>query len=59
MNQTDFAKQLGMSYRNYQEKIQGDQPNWKLSELIKLTEIEKDVDVEFEEQLYRVNIRKL
>ena len=59
MNQTDFAKRLGMSYRNYQEKIQGDQPNWKLSELIKLTEIEKDVDVEFEEQLYRVNIRKL
>lgn len=59
MNQTDFAKKLGMSYRNYQEKIQGDQPNWKLSELIKLTEIEEDVDVEFEEQLYRVNIRKL
>lgn len=59
MSQTRFANHIGMSYRNYQERMAGDQPDWKISQLIRISEIENKIDVDYEGKTYRVEINKL
>ena len=38
MNQTEFAKAIGSSFRTYLGRLSGSQPNWQLSEIIKAAE---------------------
>lgn len=34
LNQTDFATKIGTSFRTYQSRLKGNQPNWLLNEII-------------------------
>ena len=44
MNQHEFAEKIGMKYRTYQDRIHGKKEDWRLSELIALSELGKSVE---------------
>lgn len=39
MNQTNFAEKIGCTFRTYQGRITGYQPDWKLEEIIKASQM--------------------
>lgn len=59
-SQTEFANSFGLSYRSYQERLTHKQPNWKLSELIGITNYnEGQLEVEYDGITYNITINKL
>lgn len=59
LTQLEFSQQLGISKRLYNYKISGE-TEWKISELIKLTELCKDdIAIKHGGDTYSINIKKL
>lgn len=57
-NQTEFSQKIGLSRRTYNARLMQEQ-DWKLQELIKLTEIEQNkVKIQSGSDYYIVSIEK-
>lgn len=41
ISQTEFANNIGMSFRSYQERLQGKRKEWKFLEIAKASEYNK------------------
>ena len=58
LSQTDFAKEIGMSYRSYQERITGERPKWLVSEIVKASLFNKGkILVDIDGREYAVSIK--
>lgn len=55
MNQSQFAKEIGLPRRTYLARLSGDQPRWRLEELIKASNHNKGcISVSIEGKLYDI-----
>lgn len=58
LSQTEFAKEIGMSYRSYQERLTGERPKWLASEIIKASLFNKGkILVDIDGKQYTVTIK--
>lgn len=60
-NQTDWAQLIGSTFRTYLARLQGTQPKWQLSEIIKATEYTKDgkVRINILGATYDITVKKV
>ena len=59
LNQTDFAKSIGTSYRSYQERLTKKQ-EWKFKEIAKAAAYNKNqVKVDTDEGVYEATIKRV
>lgn len=50
---------IGMSYRNYQERLQGKLPDWRISQLIEASKLNKGkLKIELNNEIYNIDIHK-
>lgn len=60
LNQTDFANSIGLSFRSYQERLQGKRKEWKFSEIAKASSYNKNkIRVETEDGVYEATINRV
>lgn len=58
LSQTDFAKEIGMSYRSYQERLTGERPKWLVSEIVKASQFNNGkILVDIDGREYAVSIK--
>lgn len=58
LTQTQFANEIGMSFRSYQERLKGDRPKWFASEIIKASQFNNgEILVEMDGKTYQVKIK--
>ena len=61
-NQHQFAERIGMSFRTYQDRVQGKKPDWRLSELVEICKIaaehNDELCITIGGKSYIVNIRE-
>lgn len=53
LNQTDFAREIGLPYRSYQERLSKERPNWKFTEIVKASQFNNGkIRVETDDGVY-------
>lgn len=60
MNQTEFAKAIGISYRSYQERLQGKRKEWKFKEIALASQYNNGkVLIETDEGVFKASINRV
>ena len=60
MTQKEFAESIGTSFRTYLGRLAGSQPEWKLSEVIKASQMnEGEVLLQTEEGIFEINVKMI
>ena len=60
LSQTNFAKEIGMPLRTYLDRVTGKYPEWKITELIKLSKFnDGKVYVESEGIKYAISVSEI
>lgn len=60
MNQTDFAHEIGLTYRSYQERLAKDRPHWKFTEIAKASQFNNGkIRVEMDDGVYEAIIKRV
>lgn len=59
LNQKDFAQLIGCTFRSYQGRLYGEQPRWRLDEIIKAAEQNEGyIKVKMFGEYYDISIQK-
>lgn len=57
MTQIEFAKAIGMSIRNYQERLDGKRPKWTIAEISKLAQLgEGKIRIVYQGKKYDIDL---